>query len=157
MKLVLLMTGKTDEPWLREGIAGYEKRIARYSRFESIILPDVKNTASMPAEKIKEKEGERILGALKADDYVVLLDEHGKAYTTLEMASFLSSSGMIAKKRVVFVIGGAWGFHESVRARADHKLSLSKLTFSHQLVRLLFAEQLYRVLSVIAGDPYHHE
>lgn len=157
MKLVLLMTGKTDEPWLREGIAGYEKRIARYTRFESIILQDVKNAGSMPPEKIKEKEGERILGALKADDYVILLDERGKAYTTLELASFLGSTPVTTKKRVVFIIGGAWGFHESVYSKADHRLSLSKLTFSHQLVRLLFAEQLYRVLSVTAGDPYHHE
>ena len=157
MKLVLLMTGKTDEPWLREGIAGYEKRISRYSRFESIILPDVKNAGSMPAEKIREKEGVRILEALKPDDYIILLDEHGKAYTTLEMASFLTSTIVTTKRRVVFVIGGAWGFHESVRARSDNSLSLSKMTFSHQVVRLLFAEQLYRVLSVIAGDPYHHE
>ena len=94
---------------------------------------------------------------LKHDDYVVLLDEHGRLYTTLELASFLKTTMMTAKKRLVFVVGGAWGFHQSVMDRADHVLSLSKLTFSHQLVRLIFAEQLYRVLSVIAGDPYHHE
>lgn len=157
MKLVLLMIGKTDEPWLREGISGYEKRITRYTRYESIVIPDIKKAGTMPAAIIREKEGEKILGALKPDDYVILLDEHGRSYTTLEMSSFLNSVMITSKKRVVFVIGGAWGFHESVSRRADHTLSLSKLTFSHQLVRLLFAEQLYRVLSVSAGDPYHHE
>jgi 23S rRNA (pseudouridine1915-N3)-methyltransferase len=151
------MIGKTDEPWLREGISGYEKRIARYTKYESIVIPDIKKAGTMPAAIIREKEAGKILGALKQDDYVILLDEHGRSYTTLEMASFLNSVMVLSKKRVVFVIGGAWGFHESISQRADHSLSLSKLTFSHQLVRLLFAEQLYRVLSVTAGDPYHHE
>jgi len=151
------MTGKTDEAWLKEGISGYEKRIARYVPFESIILPDFKRTASLPAEKIKAKEGEKILTYLKSDDYVIVLDEHGKTYNTIEFSSFLQAVMASSKKRLVFIIGGAWGVHSAVKARADHQLSLSKLTFSHQLVRLLFAEQLYRSLSVIAGDPYHHE
>lgn len=157
MKIVLLMIGKTDEAWLREGIAGYEKRIARYSRFESLILPDIKSSGTLPPALVKEKEGEKILGMLKPDDHVVLLDEHGKTYSTLELASFMTTLLVTSKKRLVFIVGGAWGFHDKVMARADHNLSLSRLTFSHQLVRLLFAEQLYRVLSVIAGDPYHHE
>jgi len=157
MKVVLLLTGKTDEAWIRDGIENYEKRISRYTRYESIVIPDIKNTSSMPPAKVKQKEGEKILSMLKNDDYVVLLDEHGRVYSTLEMASFLRNTMVSAKKRLVFIIGGAWGFHEDVINRADHLLSLSMLTFSHQLVRVIFTEQLYRVLSVNAGDPYHHE
>ncbi|MCU0378594.1 MAG: 23S rRNA (pseudouridine(1915)-N(3))-methyltransferase RlmH [Bacteroidales bacterium] len=157
MKLVLLMTGKTDEVWLRNGVAEYEKRILRYNRFEIITLPDVKNPGNRSSEKVMEKEAEKILLALKADDFVVLLDERGKNYSTVELASFVKNTLMLPKKRLIFIIGGPWGFHQSVRARADHTLSLSRLTFSHQVVRLLFTEQLYRVLTIIAGDPYHHE
>jgi len=157
MKLVLLMTGKTDQAWLREGVAEYEKRISKYIRFEMVTLPDIKNSGNRAAEKVKEKEAEKMLAALKSDDHVVLLDEHGKSYSTVGLANYLKNSMQLPKKRMVFIIGGPWGFHQSIRERADHILSLSDLTFSHQMVRLLFAEQLYRVLSVIAGDPYHHE
>ena len=157
MKLVLLMTGKTDQAWLREGVAEYEKRISKYIRFEMVTLPDIKNSGNRAAEKVKEKEAEKMLAALKSDDHVVLLDEHGKSYSTVGLANYLKNSMQLPKKRMVFIIGGPWGFHQSIRERADHILSLSDLTFSHQVVRLLFAEQLYRVLSVIAGDPYHHE
>ena len=103
------------------------------------------------------KEAERMLSIIKSDDHVVLLDEQGRSYSTVEMASWLRTTMSLPKKRIVFVVGGPWGFDPSVRTRADHVVSLSKLTFSHQVVRLLFAEQIYRVLSVIAGDPYHHE
>ena len=157
MKLVLLMTGKTTQSWIKEGVDEYQKRIAKYARFEIIAVPDTKNPGNRPAEWVREKEAERILPAIRADDYTVLLDEHGKTFSTTELASWLEKSMLLPKKRIVFVIGGPWGFHESVRSRADHVLSLSKLTFSHQVVRLLFAEQLYRALTVIAGDPYHHE
>ncbi len=157
MKLVLLLTGKTDQVWLRDGVAEYVKRISKYSRLEIITLADIKNTGAMPADRVKMKEAEKMLAVLKSDDLVVLLDEHGKSYSTLEMAGWLRMAMMMPKKRIVFVIGGPWGFDSSVTARADQTISLSRLTFSHQLVRLLFAEQLYRVLSVIAGDPYHHE
>ena len=157
MKLVLLMTGKTDQAWIREGVAEYEKRISKYARFELITLPDVKNLGKRSASTVKEKEAEKMLSAFKSDDHVVLLDEHGKSYSTSALATYIRGAMMLPKKRMVFVIGGPWGFHQSVRDRADHIISLSDLTFSHQVVRLLFAEQLYRVLSVIAGDPYHHE
>jgi 23S rRNA (pseudouridine1915-N3)-methyltransferase len=157
MKLVLLQTGKTDEAYIRDAVAVYEKRIIKYSRFEIVTLSDVRNAKNMPASVLKEKEGEQMLDTLRPDDMVVLLDDKGKEYTTLQFSSFLSEKMMSSKKRIVFVIGGAWGFDDKVYARADHKMSLSKLTFSHQLVRLLFAEQLYRALTIIAGDPYHHE
>ena len=157
MKLVLLMTGKTDEAWLRDGVAEYEKRITRYNRFEIVTLPDVKNPGNRSSAMVKEKEAERILQALKPDDYVIILDERGKSYSTVELASFMRNTMLLPKKRLVFIIGGPWGFNERVTSRADHVMSLSKLTFSHQVVRLLFTEQLYRVMTVIAGDPYHHE
>jgi len=157
MKLVLLLTGKTDQVWIREGVAEYEKRISKYARLEIITIPDIKNTGAMPADRVKKKEAERMLAVIKSDDLLVLLDERGKGFSTLEMASWLRNGMMLPKKRIVFVIGGPWGFDPSVTARADQIIALSRLTFSHQVVRLLFAEQLYRVLSVIAGDPYHHE
>jgi len=157
MKLVLLLTGKTDKVWIREGVAEYEKRISKYARFEIITLPDVKNPGNRYAERVMAKEAEKMLSIIKSDDHVVLLDEQGRSYSTVEMASWLRTTMSLPKKRIVFVVGGPWGFDPSVRARADHIVSLSKLTFSHQVVRLLFAEQIYRVLSVIAGDPYHHE
>lgn len=157
MKLVLLLTGKTDKVWIREGVAEYEKRIGKYARFEIITLPEVKNPGNRSADKVMVKEGEKILSTVRIDDHVVLLDDKGRSYSTTEMASWLITAMSLPKKRIVFVVGGPWGFDPSVRARADHILSLSRLTFSHQVVRLLFAEQLYRVLSVINGDPYHHE
>jgi len=157
MKLALLLTGKTDKAWIREGVAEYEKRIARYSRFEIVTLPEVRNTGNKQADRVMEKEAEKILSHIRDDDHVVLLDEHGKEYNTLEFAAWMRQAMMLPKKRILFVIGGPWGFHPDVTARADHVISLSRLTFSHQVVRLLFAEQLYRVMSVNAGDPYHHE
>lgn len=157
MKLTLLQTGKTDEEYIREGIAGYEKRLIKYARYETLTLPDIRNAKNMPATVIREKEAAKMLEVIRPDDLVILLDDKGKEFTTLQFASFLSEKMMSSKKRMLFVIGGAWGFHESIYARADFKVSLSKLTFSHQLVRLLFSEQLYRAFTVIAGDPYHHE
>ena len=157
MKLALLQTGKTDEAYIRDAVAVYEKRIAKYARFEMITLPDIRNAKNMPASVLKEKEGEQMLSIFRPDDLIILLDDKGREYTTMEFASFLKDRLMSSKKRILFVVGGAWGFDDKIYERADHKLSLSRLTFSHQLVRLLFAEQLYRVLTVIAGDPYHHE
>jgi 23S rRNA (pseudouridine1915-N3)-methyltransferase len=157
MKLALLLTGKTDQSWIREGVAEYQKRISRYARFEIVALPDVKSTGKMQADRVREKEAEKILQQIRDDDHMVLLDERGKEYSTLELASWLRQSMLLPKKRILFVIGGPWGFHPDVTARADQVISLSRLTFSHQVVRLLFAEQLYRIMSVNAGDPYHHE
>ncbi len=155
--MTLLLTGKTEKSWIRDGVAEYEKRISKYSRLEIITLPDVKNPGNRPAEWVKAREAEKMLAQFRVDDHVVLLDERGKLYSTLEMAEWMSKLMMLPAKRILFVVGGPYGFDASVTARADHMLSLSRLTFSHQVVRLLFAEQLYRVLSVIAGDPYHHE
>lgn len=157
MKIVLLLTGKTDQSWIRDGVAEYEKRISKYGRLEIITLPDVKNPGNRPADWVKAREAERILPQLRGDDHVVLLDERGRLFSTLEMADWMKKALMLPVKRIVFVVGGPFGFDPAITARADQLLSLSRLTFSHQVVRLLFAEQLYRVLSVNAGDPYHHE
>jgi 23S rRNA (pseudouridine1915-N3)-methyltransferase len=157
MKITLLQTGKTDEKYISDGIAEYSQRIKKYATFEIITLPDLKNTKNMPVGAQKLKEGEMILKALANEDYVIVLDEKGKDFRTLEFASHMEKIFQMPKKRTVFVIGGPWGFSGDVYARADMKLSLSRFTFSHQLVRLLFVEQLYRVFTVIKGDPYHHE
>lgn len=157
MKMVLLLTGKTDQSWIRDGVAEYEKRISKYGRLEIITVPDVKNPGKRSADWVKAREAEKILMQIRGDDHLVLLDERGSLFSTLGMAEWMRKVMMLPAKRLVFVIGGPYGFDPVVIARADQTLSLSRLTFSHQVVRLLFAEQLYRVLSVNAGDPYHHE
>ena len=157
MKIVLLLTGKTSDKHVAEGIDKYSARIRKYSAFDIVTLKDLKNTRNMPVRGQKEKEGELILNSITTDDYAILLDEQGKEFKTLEFAAWLEDLFMLPKKRILFVTGGPWGFSEEVYRRADSLLSMSKFTFSHQLVRLLFMEQLYRVLSVIKGDPYHHE
>jgi 23S rRNA (pseudouridine1915-N3)-methyltransferase len=125
--------------------------------FEIITLPELKNTRNMPVQEQKIKESIKIAQSIGDDDYVVLLDERGKELKTVEFSGFLEKSFLLSKKRIVFVIGGPWGFSENVYLRADYKLSLSKMTFPHQLVRLLFLEQLYRAFTIIKGEPYHHE
>lgn len=157
MKIVLLQTGKTGEKYISDGVSEYSSRIRKYTVFEIITIPDLKNTKNMPVEEQKSKEGKIILQTLSNDDLVVLLNDKGKEYSTTEFASQIEKFFLMSKKRIVFVIGGPWGFSGEVYSRADLKMSLSRLTFSHQLVRLLFSEQLYRALSVIKGDPYHHE
>ena len=157
MKIALLQIGKTNERFISEGVDEYSGRIRKYAVFETITIPDLKNTKNMPVAEQKLKEGEKICKLIQSDDYVVLLDERGKEVNTLELSQQLEKIFMLARKRVVFIIGGPYGFSSEVYERGDLKLSLSRLTFSHQLVRLLFAEQLYRVLTVLKGDPYHHE
>jgi 23S rRNA (pseudouridine1915-N3)-methyltransferase len=157
MKIVLLQTGKTTEKNIAEGIDIFSSRIRKYTGFDVITLPDVKFTKNMPVPEQKMKEGKRILQSLSDNDYVILLDERGKEYTTMNFSQLMKGVFMLPKKRVVFVIGGPWGFSDEVYDRSDLKLSLSKMTFPHQLVRLLFLEQLYRVFTIINGEPYHHE
>jgi 23S rRNA (pseudouridine1915-N3)-methyltransferase len=157
MKITLIQIGKTSEKFISAGVDEYYNRIRKYSVFEIITIPDLKNTRNMPGEEQKFKEGEKLLRILNSEDYVILLDEKGKEFSTLEFSEQLVKIFMLPKKRIVFIIGGPFGFSGEAYKRADLRLSLSRMTFSHQLVRLLFAEQLYRVLSVIKGDPYHHE
>lgn len=157
MKIVLLQTGKDSENYITEGSAIFINRIRKYIPFEVNTLADVKNVRNLPAGQQKAKEGEKVLRFITTDDYLVILDVKGRERTTIELSNWLQSLFMLQKKRIVFVIGGPWGISDEVFRRADESVSLSKLTFSHQVVRLLFLEQLYRVLSVLRGDPYHHE
>lgn len=157
MKIVLLQVGKTSEKYISEGIAVFKGRLEKYSSFEIVTIPDLRNTRNMPAPEQKTREGEKILQVLKSDDYMVILDDKGKELSTTEFSAWLEKTMMIRKKRIVFVIGGPWGFADEVYGRSDICLSLSKLTFSHQIVRLLFLEQLYRAFTIIRSEPYHHE
>lgn len=157
MKIVLLQIGKTSEKYIEEGIINFSGRIRKYSAFEIITLPDLRNTRNMPSREQKVKEGEKIIQYLKDDDLLVALDEKGKELSTLEFSSWLEKNLAYSKKRIVFIIGGSWGLSDEILSKADFLLSLSRLTFSHQVVRLLFLEQLYRVFTVIKGEPYHHE
>lgn len=157
MKTYLLVIGKTDAAFIREGIAEYEKRLMRYLPYEMKILPDVKNARNMTESLQKEKEGELILEQLQAGDWVVLLDEKGKQYTSVGFADYLAQKMLLGIKRLVFVIGGPYGFAESVYQRTNEKISLSKMTFSHQMVRMIFTEQIYRAMTILKGEPYHHE
>lgn len=157
MRVAILQTGKTIEKYISDGVAEFSARIRKYAGFEILTIPELKNTKNMPVASQKMKEGNLILQLLNNEDYVVVLDEKGREFRTIEFSEQLRKIFMLSKKRVVFVIGGPWGFSDEVYERADFRMSLSKLTFSHQMVRLLFVEQLYRALTVIKGDPYHHE
>jgi 23S rRNA (pseudouridine1915-N3)-methyltransferase len=157
MKITLLQTGKTTDKNVSALVDLYASRIKKYSVFEIITLPELKNTKNVSVQGQKIKEASKILQSLNEDDYIILLDEKGKELRTLEFSGVLEKMFFMPKKRIVFVIGGPWGFSQAVYDRADYKLSLSKLTYPHQLVRLLFLEQLYRVFTIIRGEPYHHE
>jgi 23S rRNA (pseudouridine1915-N3)-methyltransferase len=157
MKVALLQTGKTTDKNILDLVELYSNRIKRYSGFEIITLPDVKNTKNMPVQEQKSREATKIIQSVTDDDYIILLDEKGKELSTVEFSGILEKMFFLPKKRIVFIIGGPWGFSGEVYARADYKMSLSKMTFPHQLVRLLFLEQLYRVFTIIKGEPYHHE
>jgi len=157
MKIALLQTGKTTGKHISEGVEIYSARLKKYCGFEIITIPELKETRSMPVKEQKAREGKKILQALGKDDFVVLLDERGKELRTIDFAEWLENRLRIQVKRLVFVIGGPWGFTEEVNEIANFRLSLSKMTFPHQLVRLLFAEQLYRAFTIIKGEPYHHE
>lgn len=157
MKIDLLVIGKTDAEYIRTGIAEYEKRLTRYIPYEMKIIPDIKNSKNMTESMQKEKEAEALLGQLQASDYVVLLDEQGKEYSSVGFSEYLAQKMQYTTKRLVFIIGGPYGFAESVYQRANDKISLSRMTFSHQMVRLIFAEQIYRAMTILKGEPYHHK
>ena len=157
MKITLLQTGKTTDRHVAELVDLYSNRIKKYSAFDIVTLPELKNTKNMPVQEQKNKEATKIFQSLTDDDYVILLDENGKELRTIEFSGALEKMFFLPKKRIIFIIGGPWGFSDEVYKRADYKMSLSKMTYPHQLVRLLFLEQLYRVFTIIKGEPYHHE
>lgn len=157
MKITLLTTGKTDVDWVKKGLELYASRLKHYIAFQVCEIPELKNVSSLSQSQIKAKEGELILKNIKADSEVILLDEHGKEYTSVELAKMIENKISRTGKDLVFVIGGAYGFSEEVYRRSNGAVSLSKMTFSHQMVRAIFAEQLYRAFTIMRGEPYHHE
>lgn len=157
MEIELLTVGKTTIKFVNEGIEEYTKRLKHYIPYKITPLPDIKKTTSLGAERQKEAEGEIILSKLQNSDFVILLDERGKEYTSMEFSSFLEKQMVAGRKKVVFVVGGPYGFSQAVYDRADGKVSLSKMTFNHEMVRLFFTEQVYRSMTILRGEPYHHE
>jgi 23S rRNA (pseudouridine1915-N3)-methyltransferase len=155
MRITLLESGKTRDPFIREGVELFRKRLVRYAPFSIETLPDLKNTRSMTMKEVQDKEGELMLKRIKPGDYVILLDERGKEYHSISFAEYLNSLESRVNQ-LLFVIGGPYGFSGQVYDRADARLSLSKMTFSHQLVRVIFMEQLYRAFTILKGEPYHH-
>ena len=157
MKILLIVIGKTDRQWLSEGINQYIDRLSHFSQFEMLVIPDIRNTRSMEAQVQKIREGEQILKLLQPSDDVYLLDDKGREMTSAEMAQWLEKRMAQSAKRLVFIIGGPYGFSTDVYDRVPGRLSLSRMTFSHQMVRLIFVEQLYRAFSILNNLPYHHE
>lgn len=157
MNIRLILVGKTEESFLKEGIGKYTDRLGHYCRFSLTEIPELKNAKSLSREQIKEKEGELILKNVSSADCLILLDERGKMFTSIEWAAHLEKKFLYSPRDITFVIGGSYGFSEAVYERADEKVSLSKMTFSHQLCRVIFLEQLYRAFTIIKGEPYHHE
>ena len=157
MKFTLLVVGRTVEKHYITAINDYVERTKHFISFDMEVIPELKNTKSLSMEQQKEKEGELILKSLQAGDYLVLLDEKGKEFTSMQFASYLEKKMHTVSRRLVFVIGGPYGFSEAVYQAASEKVSLSKMTFSHQMVRMIFAEQIYRAMTIMKGEPYHHE
>ena len=156
MTIKLIAIGKTDHDQLQQLIAEYQKRLGHYVKFEIELIPDIKNAKNLSEAQQKQKEGELILKKLQPSDQLVLLDERGKSYTSVQFSEFLQKKMNSGIKTLVFVIGGPYGFSEAVYAKATGKVSLSAMTFSHQMIRLLFVEQLYRAFTILRNEPYHH-
>ncbi len=156
MKITLLVIGKTDKDFVIKGIEEYEKRLTRYVPFEMVVIPDIKNTKNMSEQQQKQKEGALILSKIKPTDTLLLLDENGKTFSSVQFSQFIEQKMINSNKNIVFVIGGPYGFSDEVYQAAQGKISLSKMTFSHQMIRMIFVEQLYRAMTIIKGEPYHH-
>lgn len=157
MKITLLTVGKTDKDWVRQGLDIYVSRLKHYIPFSIVEIPELKNVSALSKEQIKSKEGDLILKAIRPNDDVILLDERGKEYTSIELARIIQDKISYEGRDIIFIIGGAYGFSDAVYQRANSKLSLSKMTFSHQMVRAIFVEQIYRAFTIMRGEPYHHE
>lgn len=156
MKTILLLSGKTDAWWLEGAMKIYEDRLERYTSYTRVEIPGIREKGALSEIRIKEREGELILKRVKDSDYLVLLDERGEELTSAGFASFLEKRAVAATRSMIFAVGGAFGFSTQVYERADYRLSLSRMTLPHQLVRLFFLEQLYRAHTIINGEPYHH-
>ncbi len=157
MKITLLCIGKTDDKFIQEGIDKYLKRLKHYITFQIVVIPDIKNVKNLSESQQKEKEADAFKKHISNLDHVVLLDERGKEYRSLEFSSFIEKKMVAGVQHVVFLIGGPYGFSDEIKQRANSFVSLSKMTFSHQMVRLFFVEQIYRAFTIMKGEPYHHE
>ena len=157
MKISLLLIGKTNSKFLIDGIQEYVKRLSFYIPFSIKYLNDTKNTRKLSQEQQKQLEGKMILDSLEKSDYVVLLDEHGTEFTSIEFARYIEKKQSTVQRPLVFIVGGPYGFSDDVKKRANEKISMSKMTFSHEMIRLFFVEQLYRAMTIINNEPYHHE
>lgn len=157
MKITLLTIGKTDDAYILEGIDKYLKRLKHYIKFEIQIIPDLKKTKNLSEEEQKNKEAELFLKNIQNTDYVVVLDERGSELSSLQFADFLNKRMIASVPNLIFLVGGPYGFDQSIYQRANYKISLSKMTFSHQMIRLFFVEQVYRAFTILKGEPYHHE
>lgn len=156
MKIQLTWIGKTKENYLQTGIEQYVKRVKRYNKFEVNLIPDIKKGSKMEIEQLKRAEGALILAKVGTGDCLILLDEQGKTFASEDFAAYLQKKLMDSSKSLHFVVGGAYGFSAEVYERANAKLALSAMTFSHQMIRLIFTEQLYRAFSILNNEPYHH-
>lgn len=157
MDIVLLSIGKVSSSWIKEGISLFESRIEKYLKFVNKELPDIKNGKSLAIDKIKELEGKILISEFCSSDIVVLLDEKGKEYSSRDFSVWVQKQLSTGKKRLLFVIGGPYGFSEEVYKNADFKISLSKMTFTHEMAKLFFTEQIYRAMTILKGEPYHHD
>lgn len=157
MKAVLLTVGKTDINSIAIEIDKYTKRIGHYLPFSMEVIPDIKNKKNLSQAEQKQKEGDLILSKLHSTDYVVLLDEGGRVFNSNQFAQHIENKKNTIARKLVFIIGGPYGFSEAVKGRANEKISLSKMTFTHQMVRMIFVEQLYRAMTILSNQPYHHD
>lgn len=157
MQVKLIAIGKTDHPAIQRLLEEYAGRLAHYIKFELEVIPDLKNTKSLSEAAQKEREGELILKKVQSSDDLILLDERGKALSSVEFSDYLQKKMNTGLKQLIFVIGGPYGFSEAIYARSNGKISLSKMTFSHQMIRPFFTEQLYRAFTILKNEPYHHE
>ena len=156
MKVILLVVGKTNDAWVMTAIAEYEKRLKHYLPFQIEVIPDLKSTKNLTEDQIKAKEAESILAWNKSGDVMVLLDENGEEYTSEGFSVFMQKKMNAGVRNLIFVVGGPYGFDASVDAAVKEKISLSKMTFSHQMVRVFFVEQIYRAMTILNNEPYHH-
>lgn len=157
MKGVLIVVGKTTDKRFEAITNEYVERIKHYIPFAIEVIPDLKNTKGLSQNEQKEREGELILRSLQAGDYVVLLDEHGSERSSMDFAAWMQKKMSAGPKRLVFIVGGPYGFSENIHKRGNEEISLSRMTLSHQMVRMFFAEQIYRAMTILMGEPYHHE
>ena len=157
MKILLLVVGKTTESYFSEAIKEYSERLRHYISFDMEVIPDLKNMKKLSFDQQKEKEADQIFKFLQSGDYLVLLDERGKEYSSVQFAAYIERKTHVVPKRLVFIVGGPYGFSSRVYKAANEKISLSKMTFSHQMIRMIFVEQLYRAMTILNNEPYHHE